>query len=110
MRIGVYVTMKKNNQTANNAEELIKNAVVANFYGESVDACNTVARVHMGEDLYASRFYPSILAQGITEIETIQLANLTTSPEGADKVNFLHIPIDKSPTLDANDVFVTINE
>lgn len=110
MRVGVSVTLRKNGQTPSNAVQLIQEAVVSNFYGESSTACNTSDRVHMGDDLYASRFYPSVLAQGISEIESILLADLTDSPGAPSWSAYLHIPIDKAPGLAADDVTVKINE
>ena len=64
-------------------------------------------RVHMGTDLYSSRFYPSILGLGVSEVESITLADLSTSPETWG--NFLHIPIDRAPSLSADNVSVTVN-
>lgn len=110
MRVGVSVTLRKNSQTPGNAVQLIQDAVVANFYGQDSTACSTSDRVHMGDDLYASRFYPSVLAQGISEIESILLADLTGSPEAPVWGAFLHIPIDRAPGLAAADVSVTIRE
>ena len=110
MRVGVSVTLRKNSQTPSNAVQLIQDAIVSNFYGEGSTACNASDRVHMGDDLYASRFYPSVLAQGISEIENILLADLTGNPETPSWSAFLHIPIDKAPGLASDDVTVTINE
>lgn len=107
MPIGVNVTIRKNSQTPSNVEALIKSALVANFYGESTSCSVPQERVHMGDDLYSSRFYPSILDLGVSEVESITLADLSASPEQWG--NFLHIPIDRAPSLAADNVTVTVN-
>ena len=57
----------------------------------------------MNDDIYSSRFTPSILNAGIHNVLTVQL-----SIDGNTWVNSLHIPITANPTLNKNNITVTV--
>lgn len=84
----------------------IKTAVYNNFYGldtETTIAGDPLLRVIMGEDVYASRFLPSILNAGIESLLTVQL-----STDNATWADTVHIPIDGSPTLLTTNITVEV--
>lgn len=107
--IGVKVSVRKNDNLPADAESLIKQAVYNNFYGLSDDIIEgqPLLRVSMGDDLYASRFYISIQNQGVSEILSIQIC---APASGQDWQGFIHIPINKNPTLDQSNITVEIDE
>ena len=57
----------------------------------------------MNDDLYSSRFTPSILNTSITNVLTVQL-----SLDGTTWVNNVHIPITANPTLDLNNIIIEV--
>lgn len=91
-----------------NYETLIKNAVITNFYGQDEQieiAGEAVTRAIMGQDIYASRFLPSILNKNISSLLSVQISldNQTFS-------DYVHIKIDKEPYIDENNITVNLIE
>ena len=89
-------------------ETLIKNAVITNFYGQDEQieiAGEAVTRAIMGQDIYASRFLPSILNKNISSLLSVQISldNQTFS-------DYVHIKIDKEPYIDENNITVNLIE
>lgn len=107
--IGVKIVVRENDNLPSDAESRIKTAVYNNFYGLSTDTIEgqPLVRVKMGDDLYASRFYISIQNEGVSEILSIQIC---APVSGQDWQDFIHIPINKNPTLDQSNITVEINE
>ena len=91
-------------QLQNDYENIVKQAVYNNFYGLDTTKINNepLLRLKMNDDLYSSRFTPSILNAGITNVLTVQL-----SLDGSEWVNNIHIPITANPTLDLNNLYLT---
>lgn len=108
-KIAVQVTIRKNDLTPSDVDKKIKQAVYDNFYGISdlTIAGKPVLRAKMGDDIYSSRFYVSILGVGITEILSIKVSSSNSSLGWVDAI---HIPINKNPTLALDDIHVTIEE
>ena len=106
------MTIRKNASMPSNVEELIKSAVVAEFYGETADACgNTGQRVHIGDTVYASRFYSAVLGTGVTDLVSIEIAAPVGVGEGSPTWgDYITINIDEAPTLVSDNVTVTIIE
>ena len=89
-------------------ENLIKNAVISNFYGQDEQieiAGEAVTRAIMGQDIYASRFLPSILNKDISSLLSVQISldNQTFS-------DYVHIKIDKEPYIDESNITVNLIE
>ena len=89
-------------------ENLIKNAVISNFYGQDEQieiAGEAVTRAIMGQDIYASRFLPSILNKNISSLLSVQISldNQTFS-------DYVHIKIDKEPYIDESNITVNLIE
>lgn len=98
--IYIKVTIDHAENLPDQYEQTIKNALIANFYGNEtlLIAGEPVLRVVMGTDLYSSRFLPSLLNAGIQTVLGVQLS-LNNETWGSQ----VHIPIDRNPTLvDAN--------
>ena len=93
----VRVTYEPTNTTPTNAETLIKNAVVNNFNGLS-----TYPRVKMGDTVYASRFYYDVIACGIANLTSIEVAYPSTDSWSDIET----IPLDEMPILSADNVTV----
>jgi hypothetical protein len=55
----------------------------------------------MNTDLYASRFMPSVLNQGISQLLRVEI-----STDGTEWKDFIHIPIYKEPSLSKTDITV----
>lgn len=87
-------------------DTLIKNAVITNFYGQDEQieiAGEAVTRAIMGQDIYASRFLPSILNKNISSLLSVQISldNQTFS-------DYVHIKIDKEPYIDESNITVNL--
>lgn len=103
----IYVKVQIQNSASlqNDYENIIKQAVYNNFYGLDSTKINNepLLRLKMNDDLYSSRFTPSILNAGITNVLTVQL-----SLDGSEWVNNIHIPITANPTLDLNNIIIEV--
>ena len=89
-------------------ENLIKNAVITNFYGQDeqiVIAGEALTRAIMGQYIYASRFLPSILNKNISSLLSVQISldNKTFS-------DYVHIKIDKEPYISSANITVNLIE
>lgn len=103
----IYVKVQIQNSASlqNDYENIVKQAVYNNFYGIDSTKINNepLLRLKMNDDLYSSRFTPSILNAGITNVLTVQL-----SLDGSEWVNNIHIPITANPTLDLNNIIIEV--
>jgi len=89
-------------------ENLIKNAVITNFYGQDEQieiAGEAVTRAIMGQDIYASRFLPSILNKNISSLLSVQI-----SLDNQVFSDYVHIKIDKEPYIDESNITVNLIE
>ena len=89
-------------------ENLIKNAVITNFYGQDEQieiAGEAVTRAIMGQDIYASRFLPSILNKNISSLLSVQIS-LDNQPFS----DYVHSKIDKEPYIDESKITVNLIE
>lgn len=89
-------------------ENLIKNAVITNFYGQDEQieiAGEAVTRAIMGDDIYASRFLPSILNKNISSLLSVQI-----SLDNQSFSDYVHIKIDKEPYIDESNITVNLIE
>lgn len=103
----VYIKVNLfNKDLPNDYENLIKNAVINNFYGldsEVEIAGETLSRVIMYDDVYSSRFLPSILNANINSLLSVQVSldNVVFS-------DFVHIQLDKEPVLIADNITINV--
>lgn len=103
----VYIKVNLfNKDLPNDYEDLIKNAVINNFYGldrEVEIAGETLSRVIMHDDVYSSRFLPSILNANINSLLSVQVSldNVVFS-------DFVHIQLDKEPVLIADNITINV--
>lgn len=103
--IFVKVQIQNSASLQNDYENIVKQAVYNNFYGLDSTKINNepLLRLKMNDDLYSSRFTPSILNTGIANVLTVQL-----SLDGSEWVNNIHVPITANPTLDLNNIIIEV--
>ena len=101
----IKVQIQDNDSLPNDYENIIKQAVYNNFYGLDDIRINNepLLRIKMNDDIYSSRFTPSILNVGIANVLTVQM-----STDGSTWVNNLHMPITANPTLDQNNITIKV--
>ena len=103
----VYIKVNLfNKDLPNDYETLIKNAVINNFYGldqEVEIAGETLSRIIMHDDVYSSRFLPSILNANINSLLSVQV-----SLDNVDFSDFVHIQLDKEPVLIADNITINV--
>ena len=103
--IYIKVQIQDNDSLPNDYENIIKQAVYNNFYGLDDIKINNepLLRIKMNDDIYSSRFTPSILNVGIANVLTVQM-----STDGSTWVNNWHMPITANPTLDQNNITIEV--
>lgn len=103
----VYIKVNLfNKDLPNDYETLIKNAIINNFYGldrEVEIAGETLSRIIMHDDVYSSRFLPSILNANINSLLSVQV-----SLDNVDFSDFVHIQLDKEPVLIADNITINV--
>ena len=103
----VYIKVNLfNKDLPNDYEDLIKNAVINNFYGldhEVEIVGETLSRIIMHDDVYSSRFLPSILNANINSLLSVQV-----SLDNVYFSDFVHIQIDKEPVLIADNITINV--
>lgn len=102
----VKVTIQDDGNLPDGYEAIVQQAVYNNFYG--LDTSTTISgeailRVVMNTDLYASRFMPSVLNSGISQILRVEL-----SEDNSTWVDFIHVPIDKEPVITTDEITVDV--
>ena len=102
----VRVTIQDDGNLPDGYETIVRQAVYNNFYG--LDTATTISgeailRVIMNTDLYASRFLPSILNAGISQLLRVEI-----SSDNSTWVDFIHVPISKEPTLELENIQVDV--
>lgn len=103
--IYIKVQIQDNDSLPNDYENIIKQAVYNNFYGLDDIKINNepLLRIKMNDDIYSSRFTPSILNVGIANVLTVQM-----STDGSTWFNNWHMPITANPTLDQNNITIEV--
>lgn len=106
MPLYVKVTLQDDGDLSDGYEATVQQAVYNNFYG--LDTATTISgeailRVIMNTDLYASRFLPSILNAGISQLLRVEI-----SSDNSTWVDFIHIPISNEPTLELENIQVVV--
>ncbi len=84
----------------------MRTAVLDEFNGTGTRA---ELRVGMAQDVYASRFYSSVIAAGVQNLLSIQLAAPVSDGTG-DWQEVISVGADEFPVLDKNDIIITIVE
>lgn len=102
----VKVTIQDDGNLPDGYETIVRRAVYNNFYG--LDTSTTISgeailRVIMNTALYASRFLPSILNAGISQLLRVEI-----SSDNSTWVDFIHVPISNEPTLELENIQVDV--
>lgn len=102
----VRVTVQDDGNLPDGYEDTIKEAVYNNFYGLDTETKidgKAILRAIMNSDIYASRFMPSILNAGISQLLRVEL-----SDDNSTWVDFIHVPIDKEPVITNSEITVVV--
>ena len=101
----VKVTLQGKGSLPDEYEATVKKAVYDNFYGESgaTIAGEPILRVVMGTTVLASRFIPSILDAGVSQVVRIMV-----STDGQAWSETAYMPITGNPTLTSDRITVEV--
>lgn len=109
LAFSITVTLRANAATPATIAELVRENILADFYGEPYPHNNgaahqaTGARVRIGDTVYASRFYCPALAAGATDLLSVSI-----SAGGGEPGNVVTIPCDRFPSLVAAGIEVIV--
>lgn len=101
----VKVTLAGKDSLPDEYQKTVKKAVYDNFYGESAATIggNPILRVAPGDTVLASRFVPSVLDAGISQVVSIRV-----SSDGKTYTESVHIPITVDPSLAKEHITVEV--
>ena len=101
----VKVTLAGKDSLPDEYQKTIKKAVYDNFYGESAATIggNPILRVAPGDTVLASRFIPSVLDSGISQVVKIQV-----SADGQSWSETAYMPITGNPSLTSDRITVGV--
>ena len=104
--IYVKVTLAGKDSLPDEYEATVRKAVYDNFYGESTAtiAGEPILRVVMGTTILASRFMPSVLNAGVSQVVRIQV-----STDGEAWGETVYVPITGNPTLTSEHITVEVD-
>ena len=99
------VTLQGKDSLPDEYEKTVKSAVYDNFYGESSATIggDPILRVAPGDTVLASRFIPSVLDSGISQVVKIQV-----SADGQAWSETAYMPITGNPTLTSDRITVEV--
>ena len=103
----IKVTIKATASTPENIETIIKAAILNDFNGLG-ESKNT--RVGMAQTVYASRFYCPVIASGVQDLVSIEIALGDTSGGSVVWADSVTINANQAPTLDENNIAVVVQE
>lgn len=103
----VKVTLAGRDSLPDEYEKTVKSAVYNNFYGESAATIggDPILRVAPGDTVLASRFIPSVLDSGISQVVKIQV-----SADGQSWSETAYVPITQNPVLTEAHIAVEVLE
>ena len=101
----VKVTLQGKHSLPDDYETTVKTAVYNNFYGESASTIggDPILRVVAGDTVLASRFIPSVLDAGISQVVRVMV-----STDGSSWAETAYMPITSDPTLTAEHITVEV--
>lgn len=102
----VRVTIQDTGALPSGYEDTIRQAVYDNFHGLDTETTingQALLRIRMNDDIYSSRFTPSILNAGIANVLGVEL-----STDGEEWAAMLHVPIWASPSLPEGNITVEV--
>ena len=98
--VKMTVTIKQTQATPNTIATSIREALLADFYGQGENP-----RVGAGAILYASRFYPIVIGAGVSDFVSLEIA-LGSGSLGS----YIDVDADVEPTLSESDITVVIQQ
>lgn len=101
----VKVTLAGKDSLPDEYQKTVKKAVYDNFYGESAATIggDPILRVAPGDTVLASRFIPSVLDSGISQVVKIQV-----SADGQSWSETAYMPITGNPSLTSDRITVEV--
>lgn len=101
----IKVTLAGGDSLPDEYEKTVKKAVYDNFYGESAATIggDPILRVAPGDTVLASRFIPSVLDSGVSQVVTIQV-----SADGESWSETAYMPITGNPSLTSDRITVEV--
>ena len=101
----VKVTLAGEDSLPDEYQKTVKKAVYDNFYGESSATIggDPILRVAPGDTVLASRFIPSVLNAGISQVVRIMV-----STDGQSWSETAYMPITGNPTLTSEHITVEV--
>lgn len=103
----ISVTIQRSAGLSSGAITQAKQNIWNCFYGLPYQAenCDTPARLHIGETVYAGRFYCPVLAAGLSQIVAIELG-----PKGGNMGVLAELTNAQAPSLDLDDIVIALQE
>ena len=107
----IHVYVRRTPNTSTTVLEAAAANVYADFYGEEYENTNSVQhvqeneRIHIGETVYASRFFCPVLSAGVQ-----QIVQITIGRKGGPMGNVVELANDEYPSLASDDVFITVED
>ena len=103
----ISVTIQRSAGLSSGAITQAKQNIWNCFYGLPYQAENydTPARLHIGETVYAGRFYCPVLAAGLSQIVAIELG-----PKGGNMGVLAELTNAQAPSLDLDDIVIALQE
>lgn len=99
--MAVLVEIRNTSSTPTNIEQLVKDAIIANFNGETTNNL----RVAMAQTVFASRFYCSVVEAGVEDLIKITIAY----PAGSAFVDSVEIPANQIPVINEANITVQVD-
>lgn len=107
----IHVYVRRTPNTSTTVLEAAAANVYADFYGEEYENTNSVQhvqeneRIHIGETVYASRFFCPVLSAGVQ-----QIVQITIGRKGEAMGNVVELANDEYPSLASDDIFITVED
>ena len=107
----IHVYVRRTPSTSTTVLDTAAANVYADFYGEAYENTNSLQhtqeseRVHIGETVYASRFYCPVLSAGVQ-----QIVGITIGRKGEEMGNVVELTNNEYPSLATDDIYITVED
>ena len=105
MPFQISVTIQRSAGLSSGAISQAKQNIWNCFYGIPYQAenCDMPTRLHIGETVYAGRFYCPVIAAGLSQIVAIELG-----PKGESMGVLAELTNAQAPSLDMDDIVISL--
>lgn len=107
----IHVYVRRTPSTSTTVLEAAAANIYADFYGETYENTNSLQhvqeseRIHIGETVYASRFYCPVLSAGVQ-----QIVSVTIGRKGSTMGNVVELTNEEYPSLASDDIHITVED